>query len=153
MKRRVCGWHTTINRGLHHQFLNIDRFQFCGQSFGDVQSKFLPAAHRNAHCQHQQAALSVIENGAGPNFTPGIAGDQVLKSGGEWVGLGDPVFDVAAAQNLFTPAQAQREAIGFVAMASGRLFATRRDHFAAHKAHQQVGKLCWPLGVRQVRAT
>src|SRR6266403_2806662 len=79
VESRVGGWHATVNGSLQKNFLNfVARYaeRECGF---EVHAEFRLAVLSDEHCQGKQAAGFTRQAGATPDFSPSVAGDQILK--------------------------------------------------------------------------
>ncbi len=92
--------HAAVDRLLQHDLLElVDAEGTGGERGADVHPQLLPAAERDHRADHQDATVAQVEPGPGPDFAPGVAGDQVLELGGERRRRGHRPVDVGLAQD------------------------------------------------------
>src|SRR5262249_15925114 len=111
LEGRIGGGHAGIDRHLEERLGDVAGFQAVRDCGAQMQAELLPSSERRRYGQHQQAAGAMIEAGARPHASPGIAGKQLLKVVIELRGPGQSALNMVRAQNPAADLQA-----GFVSI-------------------------------------
>src|ERR1700689_5916400 len=93
--------HAAIDRLLQEDFLDIvGREAAFRQRGAHMQAEFIPLAERYHGADHQHAPGPLVEMRPGPDFTPGMARDQVDELAVERIPAGDRFVDPGIAKHL-----------------------------------------------------
>src|SRR5580692_6655879 len=95
MKCRVRCRNAAIDGALQQHFLNFLARDFIIQGGAHVHAKFVAAIERDHHGKSEQAARVARKAGTRPDFTPGVARDQILK------GLAEGIFRCLGLVHVF----------------------------------------------------
>ena len=79
MEGGVGGGHATVDGSLQQDFLNFVACYAERECGFEVHTKFRLAVQGDEHGQGEQTASLPRQAWAAPNFSPGVAGDQILK--------------------------------------------------------------------------
>src|SRR5437764_2443990 len=66
----------------------------------EVHLEFILAPKRDRRGKHKQPPRALVQSRAGPDFSPGVAGNQILKFAVEIAAVGLRAIDMAVAQHL-----------------------------------------------------
>src|SRR5258708_15157322 len=102
LKCMIGGGNAAIDRSLQQHFLKFFPGYACVDGGAEMEPQFIRAIQRHYHGDRDQAACFSWQAGTRPDFSPGIAGNQVLERRIEFVLSGLCALHVGLAQHLFT---------------------------------------------------
>jgi hypothetical protein len=94
MKRGVSRWNAAIDGRLQQDFLDLISRDAVVEGGANMQPEFVGSIQRHHHRHGDQAPRMSRQSGAGPDFAPRIARDQLLEVLVERIPFGERAIDV-----------------------------------------------------------